>query len=53
MERKLLQAGILTMAGLVHMDQLPKNSPFMFYGVPLNIKDGDGSPIRAFAILDE
>jgi arylformamidase len=53
MERKLLNAGILTMAGLVNMDQLPKNTPFMLYGVPLKIKDGDGSPIRAFAVLDE
>ncbi|KKU91235.1 MAG: cyclase [Microgenomates group bacterium GW2011_GWA1_48_10] len=52
MERKLLQAGILTMAGLVNMDKLPKNKPFMFYGVPLKIKDGDGSPIRAFAVID-
>ena len=52
MERKLLQAGILTMAGLINMDRLPKNKPFMFYGVPLNIKNGDGSPIRAFAVLD-
>lgn len=52
MERKLLQAGILTMAGLVNMEKLPRNNPFMFYGVPLKIKDGDGSPIRAFAILD-
>lgn len=52
MERKLLQAGILTMAGLVNMSKLPRNKPFMFYGVPLKIKDGDGSPIRAFAVLD-
>lgn len=52
MERKLLQAGVLTMAGLVNMDKLPTNKPFMFYGVPLNIKDGDGSPMRAFAVLD-
>ena len=52
MERKLLQNGILTMAGLVNMDKLPKNKPFVFYGVPLKIKDGDGSPIRAFAVLE-
>jgi kynurenine formamidase len=52
MERKLLTSGILTMAGLVNMDKLPKNKPFMFYGVPLKIKDGDGSPIRAFAVLE-
>ena len=52
MERKLLQAGILTMAGLVNMDKLPRNKPFMFYGVPLKIQDGDGSPIRAFAVME-
>jgi arylformamidase len=52
MERKLLNAGIITMAGLVNMHKLPKNKPFMFYGVPLKIKNGDGSPIRAFAVLD-
>ena len=51
MERKLLQAGVLTMTGLVNMNKLPRNKPFTFYGVPLNIKNGDGSPIRAFAVL--
>jgi len=52
LERKLLQNGILTITDLVNMKQLPKDKPFMFYGVPLKIKDGDGSPIRAFAVLD-
>lgn len=51
LERKLLQSGILTITDLVNMDELPKDKEFMFYGVPLKIKDGDGSPIRAFAIL--
>ena len=53
LERKLLQAGILTITDLVNMDELPADKPFMFYGVPLKIKDGDGSPIRAFAVLVE
>ncbi len=52
LERKLLQSGILTITDLVNMDQLPDKSLFMFYGVPLKIKDGDGSPIRAFAVLE-
>lgn len=52
LERKLLQSRILTITDLVNMDQLPNNKEFMFYGVPLKIKDGDGSPIRAFAVLD-
>ena len=52
LERKLLQSGILTITDLVNMNELPKDKEFMFYGVPLKIKNGDGSPIRAFAILD-
>lgn len=52
LERKLLQSGILTITDLVNMEQLPGKSPFTFYGVPLKIKEGDGSPIRAFAILE-
>jgi len=50
--RKLLQSKILTITDLVDMDKLPNDKKFMFYGVPLKIKDGDGSPIRAFAILN-
>jgi arylformamidase len=52
LERKLLQTGILTITNLVNMDQLPIDKKFMFYGVPLKIKDGDGSPVRAFAMVD-
>lgn len=52
LERQLLQSEILTITDLVNMDELPENKEFMFYGVPLKIKDGDGSPIRAFAILN-
>ncbi|MEK7497593.1 MAG: cyclase family protein [Patescibacteria group bacterium] len=52
LERKLLQSGILTITDLVNMDKLPKDKEFMFYGVPLKIKGGDGSPVRAFAIVD-
>ncbi len=51
LERKLLQSGILTITDLVNMDELPKDKEFMFYGVPLKIKDGDGSPIRAFGVI--
>ncbi len=45
LERKLLQSGILTITDLVNMDKLPEDKEFMFYGVPLKIKDGDGSPV--------
>ena len=52
LERKLLQSGIITITDLVNMDQLPADKSFIFYGVPLKIKDGDGSPVRAFAVLE-
>ncbi len=51
-EKKLLKEGIVSFEGLVNVEKLPKNKQFTFYGVPLKIKEGDGSPIRAFAILD-
>lgn len=51
-ERTLLQAGIITITDLVSMEELPKNKPFTFYAVPLKIKDGDGSPVRAFAVVE-
>jgi len=51
LERRLLQAGIITFTDLINMDQLPTKRRFQFFGVPLKIKDGDGSPIRAFAIV--
>lgn len=51
LERKLLQSGILTITDLVNMDELPENKEFMFYAVPLKIKNGDGSPVRAFAVV--
>lgn len=52
LERRLLQSGMLTITDLINMDKLPENKEFIFYGVPLKIKDGDGSPVRAFAVLD-
>lgn len=51
LERKLLKSGILTITDLVNMEKLPQNKEFMFYAVPLKIEDGDGSPVRAFAIV--
>jgi len=53
LERRLLKAGIVTFTDLINLDKLPKDKPFMFYGLPLNIKDGDGSPIRAMAMFEE
>ena len=52
LERKLLQNKVITYTGLMNCNLLPKNKTFMFYGFPLKIKDGDGSPVRAVAILN-
>lgn len=52
LERQLLKKGILTFTDLVNVEKLPKNKQFMFYGFPLRIVDGDGSPIRAVVIID-
>jgi arylformamidase len=51
LERKLLKKGILTITDLENMSLLPRGKSFMFYAVPLKIKDGDGSPVRAFAMI--
>ena len=50
-EKLLLNEGIISFEGLIHVNRLPKNKDFMFYGVPLKIKRGDGSPVRAFAVV--
>jgi kynurenine formamidase len=50
LEKLLLKHNIISCENLIHTDELP--SKFMFYGVPLNIKDSDGSPVRAFAIIE-
>jgi kynurenine formamidase len=52
-ERKLLKESIVLFERLTNLDMLP-GSPvsFMFYGMPLKIKEGDGSPVRAFATVE-
>lgn len=52
LERALLKNKIVTYTNLVNLELLPKNNNFMFYGLPLKIKAGDGSPVRAIAIID-
>lgn len=52
LERALLQKQVVTFTGLVNCDQLPANHPFFFFGLPLKIADGDGSPVRAVAVLN-
>lgn len=50
-ERYLLKEGIISFERLANTEKLPRNEDFMFYGVPLKIREGDGSPVRAFAVL--
>ncbi len=52
LERKLLQHQIITYTNLVNLDELPYHTSFLFVGLPLKIKNGDGSPVRAIAVLD-
>jgi len=48
-ERYLLQNDIISFERLINTDILPKE--FMFHWVPLKIRDGDGSPVRAYAVI--
>jgi kynurenine formamidase len=45
--------GMIHMETLANLDQLIGEKLFTFCGLPLKIKRGSGSPIRAIAILDE
>lgn len=48
-EKDLLKEDIVLFERLANLEQLPPE--FLFYGMPLKIKEGDGSPVRAFAII--
>lgn len=48
-EKDLLKEDIVLFERIANTEQLPQE--FMFYGMPLRIKDGDGSPVRAFAVV--
>ena len=43
--------GIISYENLVNTEKLPSGKQFVFYGFPLKIRDGDGSPVRAVAII--
>jgi kynurenine formamidase len=45
--------GFTHVEGLVNMEKLIGKGRFKFIGLPLKIKGGTGSPIRAVAMLDE
>lgn len=49
-EKDLLKEDIVLFERIANTEKLPNE--FMFYGMPLRIKDGDGSPIRAFAVIE-
>ncbi len=53
LERALLKNEVITYTNLVNLKEIPKGETFMFYGLPLNIQAGDGSPVRAMAIIEE
>lgn len=53
LERGLLGNNIITYTGLINLELIPKGKAFMFYGLPLRIRDGDGSPVRAIAIIED
>jgi kynurenine formamidase len=46
----LLAKGMILIENLVNLERLPK-SGFIFSCLPLKIKDGDGSPVRAVGII--
>ncbi len=48
-EKDLLAEGIISFERLANLDKVPL--AFMFYGMPLRIRQGDGSPVRAFAVV--
>ncbi|KPA74575.1 hypothetical protein ABB37_09211 [Leptomonas pyrrhocoris] len=49
-ERLLLAAGVVTYTDLVNVEELVGKA-FTFYGFPLRIRGGDGSPVRAVAVI--
>ena len=53
LERALLGKTIIPYNGLVNLELIPEGRQFMFYGLPLKIQSGDGSPVRAIAIIED
>jgi kynurenine formamidase len=50
--QKLLKNDIYIVENLVNLEKLPKHSRFLFFGIPLKLKNATASPIRALSILD-
>lgn len=53
LERALLKHEIVTFTNLINLELLPEDSAFLFIGLPLKIAKGDGSPVRAIAIIND
>ncbi|KAL7698215.1 putative cyclase [Lotmaria passim] len=51
-ERLLLAANVVTYTDLVNIEELIGRT-FTFYGFPLRIHGGDGSPVRAVAVVED
>jgi arylformamidase len=51
LERTLLKNQLVTFTRLVNCGQLPTDKSFFFIGLPLKIAEGDGSPVRAVALV--
>lgn len=49
LEKLLLEHNIISFENLTNTDKLPDQC--IFYGMPLNIADADGSPVRAFVLV--
>lgn len=45
--------GITHYEWLVNLEELVRVGEFTFFGVPLRLDKGTGSPVRAFAVIDE
>ncbi|AXF55540.1 cyclase family protein [Salicibibacter kimchii] len=53
LESLLLKNQIVTYTDLEKLEMLPIGEAFTFFGLPLKIKNGDGSPVRAIAVVGE
>lgn len=49
---EVLGKNIYVIENLVNLDQLPKDRAFIFLGLPLKLRGGTASPIRAVALLN-
>ena len=53
LERALLNHGVITLTNLINLNLLPEDEVFTLIALPLKLYQGNGSPVRAVAILNE